>query len=111
MPKQYGTGNYRTDQKVALMQLVEYLKIAEKGQLRALLDAIEDEDTRGAMTNFIKPHPNAVLLEALLLMMDMGSSTGTSIAGFAGEMLKRFEHRRVLNVSHGGGPVWVPPKN
>jgi len=111
LPKQYGSGNYYADQRVALMQLAEYLKIAEKGQLKALLDAIEDDDTRGTLRDYTKPHPNAVLLEALILFVDIASATGRPMSGFAEEMLKRFSSRRMLNVSHGGGPVWVPSKN
>lgn len=111
MPKQYGGGNYQANQKIALRQLISYLKIAEKGQLKALLDALEDNDTRGDMIEFTKPHPNAVLLEALLLFTDMTSAMGKPMSGFAEEMLKRFEMRRLVNASGGGGPVWVPPKN
>lgn len=111
LPKSYGTGNYQADQKIALRQLISYLKLAEKGQMRALLDALEDDDTRGDMIEFSKPHPNAVLLEAVILLTDIASSTGASIAGFGEEMLKRFETRRIVNVAGGNGPVWVPPKN
>lgn len=111
MPKTYGSGNYHADQKIALRQLISYLKIAEKGQLRALLDALEDNETRGDMIEFSKPHPNAVLLEAIILLVDVASSTGASMAGFGDEMLKRFEMRRMANVAGANGPVWVPPKN
>jgi DNA topoisomerase VI subunit B len=95
------------------MQLIEYLKIAERGNLKELLDALEDNDTRGNMKDYIKPHPNAVLLEALILFVDMTSATGKSMSGFAMEMLKRFESRRIQNVHRAGGsePVYVPPKN
>ncbi len=111
MPKQYGGGTYQASQKVALRQLVSYLKIAEKGQLKALLDALEDNDTRGDMIEFTKPHPNAVLLEALLLFTDISSSMGKPMSGFAQEMLNRFDARRVVMAGGGAGPVWVPPKN
>lgn len=113
MPKQYGSGNFRASQKVALMQLISYLKIAERGRMEELLDALEDNDTRGDMKDYTKPHPNAVLLEALILFVDMTSATGKSMSGFATEMLKRFEARRIVNVTRrtGSEPVYVPPKN
>lgn len=111
VPKQYGGGNYQSSQKIALRQLISYLKIAEKGQLKALLDAMEDNDSRGDMIEFVKPHPNAVLLEALLLFVDIASATGKPMSGFAQEMLNRFDARRMVMAGGGQGPVWVPPKN
>lgn len=106
-----GRGSYYASQEVALRQLIQYLKIAEKGDLKKLLVVMNRNDTVEEMKDYEKPHPNAVLLEALLLFIDIGSSTGSSMAGFAEAMLKRFNVRRPVSISGVEGPTWVPPRN
>lgn len=102
---------YYASQEIALRQLIQYLKLAERGDLSSLLKVMNLDDTVGEMKDYKKPHPNAVLLEAILLFVDMAAATGKSMAGFATEMHKRFNLRRPVSSPGVEGPTWVPPKN
>lgn len=86
-------GSVIASQKVALQQLIQYLKVAERGDLTGLLKLMEDDDTHGEMDPFVKPHPNAVLLEAILLLESLHRGTGRSMVGYANAALRDFDQR------------------
>jgi len=112
MPRAVADGRtFYASQEIALQQLIQYLKIAERGDLAKLLKVMNLDHTVDEMKDFSKPHPNAVLFEAILLFVDMAASTGASMAGFAIEMHKRFNLRRPVSSPGVEGPTWVPPKN
>lgn len=93
-----GSGQYLASQKASLRRLRQYLELAEKGDFTSLVQMID------AGTQNAHEHPNAVILEAILMLNSLTKGTGRSMAGYAGKMLDNFDKRG----THGTG-LWVPP--
>ncbi len=94
---QYGQGRYYASQRLALEQLREYLSLAERNDLKGLLDMIETN------TQEVEKHPNAVILEAVLMLNSIGQGMRKSMVGYANAMLKDFGER-----SNTGASIYIP---
>lgn len=93
------SGRFAASQRSALIRLRHYLELAEKGDTKKLLDELD------ANTQDVESHPNAVILEAVMMLTGFGKGAGRSMVGFAEALIRDFGKRS----THPGSGIWTPP--
>jgi hypothetical protein len=93
-------GRFAASQRSALIRLRHYLELAEKGNTTKLLADLD------ANTQDVEAHPNAVILEAVMMLTGFGKGSGRSMVGWAEQLIRDFGKR---STKAGNTGIWTPP--